>query len=151
MAVERTFVMIKPDGVQRGLVGEIITRLERRGIKLVAMKFMNATDAILEAHYAEHVGKGFFAGLLEYIKSGPVVAMVWEGDNVIETVRTTMGKTKANEAAPGTIRGDLALHVSRNLVHGSDGGDAAAREIAIWFSEAEQLDYTRNVDGWIHE
>jgi nucleoside-diphosphate kinase len=143
--------MIKPDGVQRGLIGEIIQRIERRGIKLVAMKFMNATDAILEAHYAEHIGKPFFAGLVEYIKSGPVVAMVWEGDNVIETIRTTMGKTKAHEAAPGTIRGDLALHISRNLVHGSDGAEAAAREIAIWFSEAEQISFTRNTDGWIHE
>lgn len=151
MAVERTFVMIKPDGVQRGLVGEIITRLERRGIKLVAMKFMNATDAILNDHYAEHIGKPFFAGLVEYIKSGPVVAMVWEGDNAIETIRKTMGKTKANEAEPGTIRGDFALHVSRNLVHGSDGAEAAAREIAIWFSAAEQVEYARAVDGWIHE
>jgi nucleoside-diphosphate kinase len=151
MAVERTFVMIKPDGVQRGLVGEIIHRIERRGIKLVAMKFMNATDDILNRHYAEHIGKGFFAGLLEYIKSGPVVAMVWEGDNAIETIRTTMGKTKAHEADPGTIRGDFALHVSRNLVHGSDGGDSAAREIAIWFTPAELVEYTRAVDGWIHE
>lgn len=149
--VERTLILVKPDGVQRGLVGEVISRFERRGLKIVGMKFMRATEAILEKHYAEHYGKDFYTGLVNYILSGPIVAMVLEGDNAIEACRTTIGDTKAHKAPAGTIRGDLAIHVSRNLVHGSANADDAAREIPIWFSDADLVSYQRATDPWIHE
>ena len=139
MAAERTFVAIKPDGVQRGLVGEILGRFERKGFKLVGLKQLTPSRELAESHYGVHRERPFFAGLVEFITSGPVVAMVWEGDGVIASARTLIGATKPLEAAPGTIRGDLAceqdLPVIQNLVHGSDSQESAAREIGIWFPE----------------
>jgi nucleoside-diphosphate kinase len=149
--VERTFVMLKPDAVQRGLVGEIVRRFERRGLKIVAMKMLQMSTAFAHKHYEVHVGKPFFEGLIKYITSGPVVAMVLEGTNAIEVARATMGATNPTKAAAGTIRADFGLEMGRNLVHGSDGPDTAAFEIGLWFSEAELLDYDRSVDVWVFE
>jgi nucleoside-diphosphate kinase len=149
--LERTLILVKPDGVQRGLIGEIITRFERRGLRLVAMKLMQMSEALAARHYAEHEGKGFYPSLIEYITSGPVVAMVWEGPNVIAVARTMMGATRPHEAAPGTIRGDYAQETGRNIVHGSDGEESAAREIGLFFSTEELLDWPRSVDPWIYE
>ena len=149
--MERTLILVKPDGVQRSLIGEIITRFERRGLRLVAMKLMQMSEALAARHYAEHEGKGFYPSLIEYITSGPVVAMVWEGPNVIAVARVMMGATRPNEAAPGTIRGDYAQETGRNIVHGSDGEESAAREIGLFFSAEELLDWPRSVDPWIYE
>ena len=149
--MERTLILVKPDGVQRSLIGEIITRFERRGLRLVAMKLMQMSEALAARHYAEHEGKGFYPSLIEYITSGPVVAMVWEGPNVIAVARTMMGATRPHEAAPGTIRGDYAQETGRNIVHGSDGEESAAREIGLFFSAEELLDWPRSVDPWIYE
>lgn len=135
--MERTFAMVKPDGVQRGLVGEVISRLEKRGIRIVALKMMTITRKLAEQHYAEHSGKPFFAELVNFITSGPVVAMVLEGENVIGMVRTMMGATDPQEAAPGTIRGDLAINMQNNIIHGSDSPASAAREIYFFFAEKE--------------
>ena len=148
---QRTFIMIKPDGVQRGLVGEIISRLENKGYKLVAMKFMNATKEHVEAHYEDHRGKKFFDPLVEYIISGPVVPMVWEGGNIIEGSRTLIGATNPTAATPGTIRGDYAIEVGRNIIHGSDLPESATKEIAHWFSESELASYDQVSKGWIYE
>lgn len=147
--VERTLILVKPDGVQRGLIGEVISRFERRGLKLVGMKFMQATEAILEKHYVAHIKKPFYPGLVTYLMSGPIVAMVWEGLDAIKVCRLTIGDTHANEAPAGTIRGDLAIHISRNIVHGSADADDAAREVPIWFSDAELISYERATDQWI--
>lgn len=149
--MERTFVMVKPDGVQRNLVGEIISRFEKKGFKLVAMKLMQLDEAKAREHYAEHVEKPFFPGLLEYITSGPVVAMVWEGRGVVEEARKMMGKTKPSEAAPGTIRGDYGIEVGRNVIHGADAVASAQREIKIYFQEDEILSYTKTADTWLYE
>ncbi len=149
--MERTFVMLKPDAVQRGLVGEIVGRFERRGLKIVALKMVHVTPEFAHQHYAVHVGKPFFAGLINYITSGPVVAMVLEGTNAIEVARATMGATNPAKAAPGTVRADFALEMGRNLVHGSDGPDTAAFEIGLWFKPEELLSYGRSVDPWIFE
>ncbi len=149
--MERTLVLVKPDGVQRGLIGEIIGRLERRGLKLVGMKFMQVDDALARQHYGEHVDRPFFAGLVGFITSSPVVAMAWEAENAVEAVRSTMGQTNPTTSPPGTIRGDLALDIGRNLVHGSDSPESAQRELALFFTDAELLDYTRANDGWIKE
>ena len=149
--MERTLVLVKPDGVQRGLVGEVISRLERRGLKLAAMKLMQVDDSLARQHYGEHVDRPFFPGLVEFITSGPVAAMVWEADNAVEIVRTTMGETSPAAASPGTIRGDLALDIGRNLVHGSDSVESARREVALFFSPEEILDYGRSTDPWIKE
>lgn len=149
--MERTLILVKPDGVQRGLIGEIIGRFEKRGMRLVGMKFMQMSTELAEEHYAEHQGKGFFPGLIEYITSGPIVAMVWEGTNAISVARTMMGATRPHESAPGTIRGDYALEVGRNIVHGSDGEESAAREIDLYFDEAELVTWERSVDGWVFE
>jgi nucleoside-diphosphate kinase len=149
--LERTLILVKPDGVQRGLIGEIIARFERRGLRLVAMKLMQMSEALAARHYAEHEGKAFYPSLIEYITSGPVVAMVWEGANVIALARDMMGVTRPNEAAPGTIRGDYAQETGRNIVHGSDGEESAAREIGLFFAEGELLDWQRSVDPWIYE
>lgn len=146
---ERTLILVKPDGVQRGLVGEVIRRFEQRGLKIVGLKLINATEEILAQHYAEHAGKDFYPGLVKYIMSGPIVAMVLEGENAIEASRVTIGATKAHTAAAGTIRGDLALNVSNNLVHGSANAADAAREVPIWFSDAELLSFERAIDPWI--
>jgi len=135
--MERTLLLIKPDGIQRKLIGEIIVRLERRGWDLVAMKLMNISRDLAERHYAEHKGKGFYPELIQYITGGPVVAMVWQGDQVIAALRTMMGKTNPIEAAPGTIRGDFANHFTMNIVHGSDSPQSAEREISLFFSPGE--------------
>ena len=149
--MERTLVLVKPDGVQRGLIGEVISRLERRGLKLVGMKLMQVDDALARQHYGEHVDRPFFAGLVDFITSSPVVAMAWEADNAVEAVRSTMGQTNPTTSPPGTIRGDLALDIGRNLVHGSDSPESAQRELALFFTAGELLDYARANDAWIKE
>ena len=147
--MERTFVMVKPDGVQRGLVGEIIMRLERRGLKLVAGKFMQVSRELAETHYAVHKGKPFYDGLVQYITSAPVMAMVWDGPYAIQAVRQTMGATRPTEAAPGTVRHDFALEVGRNLTHASDGPETANAEIALWFEPDELVAWDRSNDPWV--
>ena len=149
--MERTFVMIKPDGVQRGLVGEIISRLERRGLKLSSVKFMDVPKSLAEEHYAVHQGKPFYEGLLTYITSEPVIAMTWQGPNAIEAVRQTIGATRPTEAAPGSVRHDFGLDVGRNLTHASDGPDTASFELGLWFEDDEIVDWDRGVDRWIFE
>jgi nucleoside-diphosphate kinase len=149
--VERTLVIIKPDGVQRQLIGPIITRLERRGLKIVAMKLIQVSDDLARKHYAIHEGKPFYEPLIQYITSAPVVVMVIEGPNAIEVTRNTMGATNPVSATAGTIRADYGLEIGRNLVHGSDGPETAAAEIALWFDQSELLTYQRDVDRWILE
>jgi len=149
--VERTLVIVKPDGVQRGLVGEILGRLERRGLKLVALRMRVVDGALAERHYAEHAGKPFYAGLVEYIGSGPSVTLVLEGPQAIAVTRSTVGATRPAEAAPGTIRGDLGLMVGRNLIHASDGPESAAREMALFFGDDEVVSYGRELDRWVLE
>jgi len=149
--MERTLVLIKPDAVQRGLVGEIIARLERRGLKIVGLKLVQVSEALARRHYAVHEGKPFFEPLIRYITASPVVAMVVEGPQAIEIVRRTMGATHPADAAPGTIRADFALEIGRNLVHGSDGPETAAEEIALWFNEDEIISWERVTDRWIYE
>ncbi|BBH20991.1 nucleoside diphosphate kinase [Paenibacillus baekrokdamisoli] len=147
--MEKTFLMVKPDGVQRGLIGEILSRFERKGLKLVAAKFMQITPELAERHYAEHVGKPFYPPLVEFVTSGPVFAMVWEGDNVIALSRALIGKTNAIDAAPGTIRSDYAVHTNFNVIHGSDSVSSAEREIGIFFAPSEVLEYERTLQRWI--
>ena len=149
--MERTFVAIKPDGVQRGLVGEIISRLERRGLKLVAIRLMQVDEDLAGRHYAEHVDRPFFSSLVSFITSGPIVAMIWEANNAVALARQTMGSTNPGEAAPGTIRGDFGIDIGRNIVHGSDGPESAEREIGLFFQSGDALDYTRSTDEWIIE
>ena len=149
--MEQTLVLVKPDGVQRGLIGEIVGRLERRGLKLVAMKLMQVDEALAHRHYGEHVDRPFFAGLVSFITSGPVVAMAWEANNAAEIVRSAMGVTNPANAAPGTIRGDLGVDIGRNLIHGSDSPESAERELALFFQPEEILSYARSNDPWIVE
>jgi nucleoside-diphosphate kinase len=149
--LERTLILIKPDGVQRGLAGEIIGRFERRGLRLAAMKFMQVSADLAAHHYAEHEGKSFYAGLIAYIQSGPVVAMVWEGPNAVALARQLMGKTRPVEAEVGTIRADLAVDVGRNLVHGSDKPETGVREVALWFKPEELVTWLRDIDRWTFE
>lgn len=149
--MERTFVMVKPDGVQRGLVGEVIGRLERKGLRLVGLKILQVDQALAERHYAAHLDKPFFPGLVGFITSGPAVAMVWEGKGAVAVVRALMGATDPAAAAPGTIRGDLALDIGRNVVHGSDSPESAEREIALFFRPEELCSYRRAVESWIEE
>jgi len=149
--IERTFVMIKPDGVKRGLAGEIVSRFESRGIKICAMKMMRIQKELAERHYAEHKGKSFFDPLLGYITSGPVICMVLEGDNVISIARTMMGRTNPQDADPGTIRGDLAMQTGRNIIHGSDSSESAKREIELFFNDYEILKYDKPDEPWIYE
>lgn len=149
--LQRTFVAIKPDGVQRGLAGEIISRFERKGLKIVGMKFMQVSRELAEKHYGEHKGKPFFEGLVGFITSGPIVAMVLEGKDAVAVSRNIIGATNPVAAAPGTIRGDLALEIGRNMVHGSDGAESAAREIGIFFSDKELHDWNRTVQCWVSE
>ena len=137
--MNRTFAMVKPDGVEKGLVGEIISRFEKKGLKMVALKIMKITPELAEKHYGEHKGKPFFADLVNFITSGPVAAMVLEGENVIPTVRTMMGATNPQDAAPGTVRGDFALTIDENIIHGSDSPESAMREIGLFFKEEEML------------
>ena len=149
--MDRTLVLVKPDGVQRGLIGEIISRLERRGLKIVGMKLMQVSGELANRHYGEHEGKPFFAGLVGFITSGPIVAMAIEGNNVVGLVRTTVGATNPADSAPGTIRGDLGVDIGRNLIHGSDSDESAKRELSLFFTEGELLDYSRVTDPWIIE
>ena len=149
--MERTLALVKPDGVQRGLIGEVISRLEHRGLKLAAMKLMRLDQATAQQHYGEHVDRPFFPGLVEFITSGPLVAMVWEADGAVEIVRNTMGATDPKNSPMGSIRGDLGVNIGRNLVHGSDSVESASREIALFFQPGEILDYTRSNDSWIIE
>mmetsp|Transcript_41150 Transcript_41150/g.63405 ORF Transcript_41150/g.63405 Transcript_41150/m.63405 type:complete len:152 (+) Transcript_41150:1118-1573(+) len=151
MSSERTFLAIKPDGVQRNLVGEIIGRFERKGYQLVGMKFMQVPKSLAEEHYGEHKERPFFQGLIDFITSGPVVAMVWQGTNVVAGARSMIGATAPAASAPGTIRGDFGLVVGRNIIHGSDAVETAQREIALWFSESELADWTANRNGDIYE
>lgn len=149
--MEKTLVLVKPDGVQRGLVGEVISRLERRGLRLVGAKFMQVSQDLAETHYAIHKGKPFYEGLIQYITSAPVMAMVWEGPNAIAAVRQTMGATRPTEASPGSVRHDYALEVGRNLTHASDAPDTGESEVALWFRSDELVPWERAVDRWIFE
>jgi nucleoside-diphosphate kinase len=149
VSLEKTLVLIKPDAVERGLIGEIISRLEKRGLKLVAAKFVHVTKPFAEKHYAVHKGKPFYAGLVRYITTSPLMAMVWEGENAIAAVRQTMGSTNPVEADPGTVRHDLALKVSRNLTHASDSVQSAEAEINLWFKPEELISWKRSVENWI--
>ena len=149
--MERTLVLVKPDGVQRGLIGEVISRLERRGLKLVGMKFMQVDDALARQHYGEHVDRPFFGGLVDFITSSPVVAMAWEADNAVEAVMNTMGQSHPTTSPLGTIRGELGLDIGRNLVHGSDSPESAERELSLFFNTSELLNYSRANDPWIKE
>ena len=149
---ERTFVMVKPDGVQRGLIGDVVSRFESRGLKLVAGKFMRIDDELAREHYAEHVDKPFFEDLSEFITSGPVFAMVWEGQDAVAQVRAMMGETDPAESAPGTIRGDFGLDLGRNVIHGSDTeAGSAEREIDLFFDDEELHDYERIDEAWLYE
>lgn len=147
--MEKTLVLIKPDAVERGLIGEIISRLEKRGLKLAAAKFVQVSKSFAKEHYAVHKGKPFYEGLVRYITADPVMAMVWEGENAILAVRQTMGATNPLEAAPGTIRHDLALKVSRNLTHASDSVLTAETEINLWFKPEELITWKRSTDDWV--
>lgn len=149
--MERTLVIIKPDGVQRGLVGDIIHRLERRGLQLNGLKLMHISRELAEEHYGVHRGKPFFNGVVAYLSSSPAVVMVWEGPRAISVVRTTMGATNAADAAPGTIRGDLAIEIGRNLIHGSDSAETAAFEIGLYFAADDVVSYQRLNQPWITE
>lgn len=148
---ERTLVLVKPDGVQRGLVGEVVGRIERRGLRLAAMKLMRMDDAIARRHYAEHADKPFFKDLAAFITSGPLLAMVVEGPRAVAIVRQMMGATDPAGSAPGTIRGDLGLTIGMNLIHGSDSVERAAVEVELFFTAEEVLDYSRDIDRWILE
>ena len=148
---QRTLVLIKPDGVQRGLVGEVISRLERRGLRLAGLKLMQVDNALARQHYAEHVERPFFPGLAQFITSSPLVAMVWEADNAVSIVRQTMGETNPVNSPAGTIRGDLGIDIGRNLVHGSDSPESAEREVNLFFRAEEILSYGRSLEPWITE
>jgi nucleoside-diphosphate kinase len=149
--MERTLILAKPDAVQRGLVGELIARFERRGLKIVGLKMMTVTKALAQEHYKEHVGKPFFQSLVDYISVCPIIAMVLQGPKAIEVARSTIGATNPLVAAPGSIRGDLAISIGRNLIHGSDGPDSAQREVALFFKPDELLDYAQDIDRWVLE
>lgn len=150
-ARERTFIMVKPDGVQRGLVGKIIERFETKGFKLVALKFTWASKELLEKHYADLSTRPFFPGLVKYMSSGPVVPMVWEGLDVVKTGRVMLGETDPRNSKPGTIRGDFCIQVGRNIVHGSDSVESANKEINLWFDSKEVVPWSRSTETWIYE
>ncbi len=149
--MERTFIIIKPDAVQRGLTGEILSRFEARGLRIIGMKFLKISQALAEKHYAVHAGKPFFNGLVSYITSSPVVVIALEGTNAVAAARKTIGATKPQEAEAGTIRGDFALEIGRNLVHGSDSVENGQIEVANFFTDAELNSWPRNTDPWIFE
>ena len=149
--MEKTLVLVKPDGVQRGLIGEVVLRLERRGLRLVGAKFMQVSQDLAEKHYAIHKGKPFYDSLIRYITSAPVMAMVWEGSNAITAVRQIMGSTNPTEAAPGSIRHDFALEIGRNLTHASDTVENGEKETTLWFKQDELVSWSRDVDKWIFE
>ncbi|KAK2184619.1 hypothetical protein NP493_258g05038 [Ridgeia piscesae] len=148
---ERTFIMIKPDAVQRGLIGDIIKRFEQKGFKLVAMKLVQASEEHLKKHYSDLSSKPFFGGLVKYMSSGPVVPMVWEGLNVVKTGRIMLGETNPANSLPGTIRGDFCIEVGRNICHGSDAVESAKKEIDLWFSKEEQCQWKPSVEEWVYE
>ena len=150
--MERTLIIAKPDAMQRGLTGEIISRFEQRGLRIIGMKLMQVSDELARQHYGEHEGKGFFEGLVEYITASPVVVIALEGTNAIKSARTTIGGTNPSEAAAGTIRGDYALEVGRNLVHGSDSPENGEKEVGLFFADDELISgWARNTDSWIFE
>lgn len=149
--MERTLILVKPDGVQRGLIGQVISRFENRGLKLIGMKFIQMSEELAKRHYAIHEGKPFYEKLVDYITSGPVVAMVWEGQDAVSAARATMGATNPVAAAPGTIRGDFGMEIGRNLVHGSDSPENGVTESETFFEEAELVAWDRSTDGWIRE
>lgn len=149
--MEKTFLMIKPDGVQRNLIGAIISRFEAKGFKLVGAKLMTVSEELAKEHYSEHDGKPFFIDLIEFITSGPIFAMVWEGENIIKVARQMIGSTNPQEAVPGTIRGDYGMIVSKNIIHGSDSLDSAHREINLFFQESELNSYHKQDDKWIYK
>jgi nucleoside-diphosphate kinase len=151
MPMERTLILVKPDAMQRALAGEIIARLERRGLRLAGLKLMQVTRELAERHYAEHQGKPFYEGLIEYITACPIVAAVFEGPNAVAAARQTMGATRPTEAAPGTIRADFGIEVGRNLVHGSDSPESAQREVHLFFPDGGLLELHRDVDRWLYE
>ena len=151
MATERTLVLVKPDGVQRGLVGAVLGRLEQRGLKLVGLKLLQMDDALARRHYAEHVEKPFFPGLRDFITSGPLVAAVFEGANAVQLTRNTMGATHPLDAAPGSIRGDFGVDLGRNVIHGSDSPESGEREVALFFQPHELVEWTRDTERWIYE
>ncbi|PMC39423.1 nucleoside-diphosphate kinase [Bacillus sp. UMB0899] len=148
--MEKTFLMVKPDGVQRQLIGEIVSRFESKGFHLVGAKLMTIPVELAEQHYGEHKGKPFYEELVKFITSGPVFAMVWEGENVVELSRKLMGKTNPKEAEPGTIRGDYSMYVSKNIIHGSDSNESAEREINLFFNENELVNYNKAISSWIY-
>ena len=149
--MERTYLMVKPDGVQRGICGEIVSRFEKKGLKLVAMKLMVIPKEVAENHYGEHKDKPFFPSLISYITSGPVLAMVWEGESAVSVCRNMMGKTNPQESAPGTIRGDFGMQTGMNIIHGSDSVESAEREISIFFKPEELVSYEKTIQSWIYE
>lgn len=151
MGKERTLVIVKPDGVQRGLIGPILSRLEARGLKIIGLKLVAVSRSLAERHYAEHEGKPFYPGLLNYITSGPVVVACFEGTSAVQMVRNSVGATNPLNAAPGTLRGDLALDIGRNLIHASDAPETAERELALWFNAGEVVDWQRETDRWVFE
>ena len=151
MNLQRTLVLLKPDAVQRGLIGEIVSRIEARGLKIVGMKLMRVSRELALRHYQEHQDKPFFDGLVEFVTSGPIVAMAVEGESAVELVRRTVGATSPLDADVGTIRGDLAVDIGRNLIHGSDSPESARRELDLFFAEGEILNYRRDTDAWISE
>ncbi|XP_054249757.1 nucleoside diphosphate kinase-like [Indicator indicator] len=150
-SAERTFIAIKPDGVQRGLVGDIIKRFEQKGFKLVAMKLIHASEDLLREHYIDLQDRPFYEGLVQYMHSGPVVAMVWEGLNVVKTGRVMLGETNPFDSKPGTIRGDFCVQVGRNIIHGSDSVESAETEINLWFTPEELVDYRSCAHEWIYD
>ena len=149
--MERPYLMVKPDGVQRGICGEIVSRFEKKGLKLVAMKLMVIPKEVAENHYGEHKDKPFFPSLISYITSGPVLAMVWEGESAVSVCRNMMGKTNPKESAPGTIRGDFGMQTGMNIIHGSDSVESAEREISIFFRPEELVSYEKTIQSWIYE
>ena len=149
--MEKTFVLVKPDGVQRGLVGEIISRLERRGLRLIGAKFMKVSLKLAETHYGIHKSKPFYDSLIQYITSSPVMAMVWEGNNAVAAVRQTMGSTNPLDATPGSIRHDFSLDIGRNITHASDSSENGEKETALWFSPHELVEWRNDTESWIYE
>ncbi|EMR07407.1 Nucleoside diphosphate kinase [Bhargavaea cecembensis DSE10] len=150
MQMEKTFLMVKPDGVQRNLIGEIVSRFEKKGFQLAGAKLMQIPQELAEQHYGEHKERPFFGELVEFITSGPVFAMVWEGENVISTARLMMGATNPKESAPGTVRGDYAVTVGKNIIHGSDSPESAEREINLFFKQEELVSYEKQINNWVN-
>jgi nucleoside-diphosphate kinase len=149
--MEHSLVLVKPDGVQRGLIGEVISRLERRGLRLIAAKFLQVSQELAETHYDIHKGKPFYNSLIDYITSAPVMAMVWEGPNAVAAIRQTMGATRPTDAAPGSLRHDFSLEIGRNLTHASDTLENSEKEVELWFKSSELIDWERDTDRWIFE